>query len=269
MRIATFNANSVRSRLAAVLAWLTEQRPDILCLQETKATDADFPAAAFEQAGWHAAFRGEKSYNGVAVLSRVAPDRVRFGFDDGGPADETRLIHAEYGALHVVNTYVPQGREIEHAMYAYKLEWFRRLKALFARRFAPRTRVVWLGDLNVAPEPMDVHNPERQAGHVCYHEAVRAAFADTVGWGFQDVFRKHCPQPGLFSFFDYRTRGAVARKMGWRIDHILATAPQADLSRGAGIDLAPRLREKPSDHTFMFADFTEPAAARCVRYGNP
>ncbi len=255
MKIATFNANSVRSRLDAILAWLAEHRPDILCLQETKATDADFPALAFTQAGYHAEFRGEKSYNGVAVLSLEKPKRVLFGFDDGGPADESRLIHAQFGALHVINTYVPQGREIDHAMYAYKLEWFQRLKALFARRFTPRAKAVWLGDLNVAPEPMDVHNPERQARHVCYHEAVRAAFADTVGWGFQDVFRKHCPVPGQYSFYDYRTVGAVRKKMGWRIDHILATPPLARRSLRAGIDLEPRLREKPSDHTFMFAEF--------------
>ena len=255
MKIATFNANSVRSRLDAILAWLEEHRPDILCVQETKAMDADFPALAFAQAGYHAEFRGEKSYNGVAMLSLEKPKRVGFGFDDGGPTDETRLIHAQFGSLHVINTYVPQGREIEHAMYAYKLEWFQRLKALFTRRFTPRTKAVWLGDLNVAPEPMDVHNPERQAKHVCYHEAVRAAFADTVGWGFQDVFRKHCSEPGQYSFYDYRTTDAVRKKMGWRIDHILATPPLARRSRRAGIDLEPRLREKPSDHTFMFAEF--------------
>jgi exodeoxyribonuclease III len=255
MKIATFNANSVRSRTEPILRWLREHSPDVLCLQETKATDADFPKEPLERAGYRAAFRGEKSYNGVAILSRVAPARVQFGFDDGGPADEARLMHARFGGLHVINTYVPQGREIEHPMYAYKLEWFRRLKDLFARRLSPREDVLWLGDMNVAPQALDVHNPQRQTQHVCYHSAVRAAFADTAGWGFVDVFRKHCPQPGQYSFFDYRTRDAVRKKTGWRIDHIMATAPLARRSVRAGIDLEPRLREKPSDHTFLFAEF--------------
>lgn len=255
MRIATFNANSIRSRLAVVVGWLERHRPDILCLQETKAQDADFPRDALRAAGYHAEFRGEKTYNGVAVLSREAPDEVAFGLDDGGPADETRLLCARFGALHIVNTYVPQGREIDHPMYAYKLEWFARLRRYFERHFSPRSAVVWTGDLNVAPTPNDVHNPQDQAQHVCFHEAVRCAFEAARAWGFTDVFRRLHPEPGHFSFFDYRTPDAVRRKMGWRIDLILATPRVDHACRAAWIDLEPRLGDRPSDHTFVAGDF--------------
>ena len=255
MRIVTFNANSIRARLDATLTWMQANQPDVLCIQETKVTDEDFPLEPFQAAGYHVAFRGQKSYNGVAVVSRAVPDEVTFGFDDGGPADDTRLSYTRFGSVHVINTYVPQGREIDHEMYQYKIEWLGRLKAYFDRRVSTRKKVVWLGDLNVAPEPMDIHNSEKQAKHVCYHVDVREAFADTVSWGFKDVFRKHHPEPGQFSFFDYRTPNAAKRGMGWRIDHILATPPMAKTSVDAFIDVDPRLLPKPSDHTFMVADF--------------
>lgn len=255
MRIATFNANSIRSRLPVIVDWLAGHAPDVLCIQETKVQDADFPEGPLREAGYHAAYRGEKAYNGVAVLSREPALDVRFGFDDGGPADETRLVHARFGNVHVVNTYVPQGREIEHAMYRYKIEWLHRLRAYFDRRFTPRQRVLWCGDMNVAPEPVDVHNPRRQAQHVCFHREVREAFARVVAWGFVDVFRKHHPEPGRYTFFDYRTPNAVARNTGWRVDHVLAAPPLANRCSGAEIDLEPRKNARPSDHTFLFADF--------------
>ena len=255
MRLATFNANSIRSRLDVVVPWLRQHRPDVLCIQETKVQDADFPKTAFAAEGYGVAYRGEKSYNGVAVATLIPPDEVRFGLDDGGPPDKTRLACVRLGSVHVVNTYVPQGREIDHQMYAYKLAWLGRLRAYFDRRFSPRMKVAWVGDMNVAPEAMDVHNAAEQANHVCYHEAVREAFAQTAAWGFTDVFRKHHPESGQYSFFDYRVPGAVASGRGWRVDHIMATAPLARLSRDCFIDLAPRKGPKPSDHTFVVADF--------------
>ena len=255
MRIATFNANSVRQRLAVITRWLGERKPDVLCLQETKAEDRDFPALAFREAGYEIAFRGQKSYNGVAIATRARPADVCFGLDDGGPADEPRLAYVRIGRLHIVNTYVPQGREIDHPMYAYKIEWLTRLKAYFGRHFTPRMQVLWLGDMNVAPEAMDIHNAEQQADHVCYHVDVRKAFADTIGWGFVDVFRKHHPEAGQYTFFDFRTINAVKRNMGWRVDHMLATKPLAAKSVDAFIDMEPRKGATPSDHTFLVADF--------------
>ena len=165
--VATFNANSIRSRLPVVLDWLEARRPDVLAIQETKVQDSDFPAAAIREAGYHAVFAGEKSYNGVALLSREPPEDVRHGFDDGGPADATRLIAARFGAVHVVNTYVPQGRDLAHEMYAYKLKWFGRLQKFFGRHFRPDQPLLWVGDLNVAPTPLDVHNPADHEDHVC------------------------------------------------------------------------------------------------------
>ena len=255
MKIATFNANSIRSRLGIVLQWLQTHEPDVLAIQETKVQDGEFPALAFTKLGYNVIFRGEKSYNGVAIISKCTPSEVRFGLDDGKQADETRLACCKVGPVYVVNTYVPQGREIDNPMYAYKLQWFKRLKAYFERHFTPKTKLVWVGDLNVAPEAMDIHNAEEQSEHVCYHVDVRKALADTVSWGFVDVFRKHHPEPGQYSFFDYRTVNAVQRHMGWRVDHILATPSLAKTSTDSYIDLNPRLMEKPSDHTFLVADF--------------
>lgn len=254
-KIATFNANSIRSRLNIILEWLRKNSPDVLCIQETKVQDSEFPYLDFVESGYNVIFKGEKSYNGVAIISREKPDRVVTGLDSGKTTDDTRLIYARFGSLHVVNTYVPQGREIDHDMYQYKLEWLKRLRKFFENNFTNRMKVAWVGDINVAPEPIDIHNPEKQENHVCYHVDVRNAFADVLAWGFVDVFRKHHPEPGQYSFFDYRTADAVNRKMGWRVDHILATPALAAKSIDSYIDLEPRLAEKPSDHTFVVAGF--------------
>jgi exodeoxyribonuclease-3 len=241
--------------MEVILRWLNSHRPDLLCIQETKVQDADFPATPFEDAGYHAAFRGQKAYNGVAFLSRGEAEDVQAGLDDGGPADETRLLRARFGPVTVVNTYVPQGREIDHEMYAYKVAWFGRLRAYFERHFDAGDLLLWTGDLNVAAEPVDVHNPKERARHVCFHEAGRKAFADCRGWGFVDVYRKHHPEPGQYTFFDYRTPNAAKRGLGWRIDYLLASPALAAKSVDAAIDLEPRLEPKPSDHTFLYADF--------------
>ena len=253
MRIATFNCNSVRSRLDAVLRWLSDYPPDVLCLQETKVTDDLFPAEAFTAAGWHVAFKGEKSYNGVAIVSKQPADEIFFGLDSE-PADPTRLIHARFGEVHVVNTYVPQGRDIEHEMYAYKLEWLARLKQYFLRRQAPPRPLLWCGDLNVARHPIDVSNPETKKDHVCYHHAIREAFEDVLALGFTDLFRQHNPDLVDYSFYDYRVPFNPEQKRGWRIDYVLATPPLAAKSHAAAIDLTPRTRPKPSDHCPLYAD---------------
>jgi exodeoxyribonuclease-3 len=255
MRVATFNVNSIRSRLEIVRAWLAANRPDVLAVQETKVTDDLFPALDLREAGYHVVYRGEKSYNGVALLSCAEPRDVRFGLDDSGPADETRLVAARIGAVHVVNTYVPQGREIDDPMYRYKIEWFGRLRRYFERHYTPRQKLIWLGDLNLAPEAMDIHNAEQQANHVCYHVDARRAFANTVSWGFVDVYRKHHPEPGRYSFFDYRQKDAVRENRGWRVDHILATRTLAAKCTDAWIDLKPRKAAQASDHTVVVAEF--------------
>ncbi len=255
MRVATFNANSIRARLPIVVEWLTRHSPDVLCLQETKAQDPDFPRDAFSDLGYHVVFRGEKSYNGVAIAARARPARVSFGLDDGDEPDDTRLVRARFGRLDLVNTYVPQGMEITSPRYEYKLRWFARLRRFFERHYKPTGLLLWVGDLNVAPGPLDVWEPARYADHVCYHEDARRAFADVVSWGFVDVFRRHRPEPGHFTFWDYRMPRALEHNHGWRLDHVLATPRLADLATAAHIDTAPRALERPSDHTFVVAEF--------------
>ena len=254
-KIATYNVNSLRSRLHIVIPWLQQNRPDVLCMQETKVEDAKFPADEFNKVGYHVVFRGTKQYNGVAVASLRAPETVSFGFDDGGPADGERLIRCTFPGVVILNTYVPQGRDRESSHFAYKLEWFRRLLA-FLEKSAPDTPLIWCGDLNVAPEAIDVHDPKRLLGHVCFTPEVWDAFAEVKAWGLLDIFRKHHPGlPGQYTFFDYRVAGSIARGLGWRIDHILATRPLAARSLSCSIDREPRLAEKPSDHTILWAEF--------------
>jgi len=262
MRIATFNVNSVRSRLDIVRGWLAGHKPDVFCMQETKVTDDQFPAAAFQEAGYRVSFKGQKSYNGVAIATLAEPDFVSYGLDDGFQADETRLICVRVDGVSVVNTYVPQGRAIDHEMYRYKLDWLVRLRAYFNRHFKSGDKVVWVGDMNVAPGNDDVHNPGEQAGHVCYHADVRNAFERVLTFGFTDVFRKHHPEPGQYTFFDYRVPDALERRMGWRVDHIMATKPLAVDSVACEIDLEPRRAQKPSDHTVLYADFALKNAER-------
>jgi exodeoxyribonuclease-3 len=258
LRIATFNVNSIRARLPILLEWLERERPSVVCLQETKAQDVDFPQEAVRAAGYEALFRGEKSYNGVAILARAPIEPVQIGFHDGGPADESRLLIARTDGVVVCNTYVPQGRAPDHPMFAYKLEWFARLRRTFETLFSPTDPMIWCGDFNVAPEPIDVHDPKRLLGHVCFHPEAQRALAAVKVWGFTDVFRKHRPDPGEYSFFDYRVKDAVTRKVGWRVDHVWATEPLAERSVDAWIDLDPRRAERPSDHTPTVAAFDWP-----------
>ena len=255
-RIATYNVNSIRSRLHIVLPWLKENRPDVLCMQETKVDDARFPAAEFLEAGYQVIFRGARQYNGVAIASREKPEKVLHGLPDGGPPDEERLIAAVFTGIPVVNTYVPQGRERETDHFSYKLAWFDRLRNFFARTYSPDAPLIWCGDLNVAPEQIDVHDPKRLLGHVDFTPEVWEAFGMVRSWGLEDLFRRHHPgEAGRYTFFDYRVPKAVERGLGWRVDHILATAPLAGKSVRCEIDMTARLAEKPSDHTILFADF--------------
>ena len=257
MLIATFNCNSVRVRLPIILAWLGQHQPDVLALQETKCTDEDFPAAAFAEAGWQVAFRGEKKYNGVAMVTREKPDDISFGLGDDEGQSETRLALLRLGDVHVLNTYVPQGTQLESDRFRFKLEWFARLRAVLDARFdAATSRLVWVGDLNVAPTADDVYNPKEFWPHVCYCQEVIHAFADVVSWGLVDVFRKHLPDPGTYTFWDYRLRGALSRGLGWRIDHVLATEPMASASADCFVDVEPRRADRPSDHTFVAARFS-------------
>jgi len=254
-KVATFNVNSVRSRIAIVTDWLKKHEPDVLCLQETKVEDKDFPAGDFEAAGYHVSFRGQKRWNGVAIVSKTPLESLAFGFEDGPPEDEPRMIRGVASGVTIVNTYIPQGRSEEDEQFAYKIGWFERLRKLFGTLYRPEDPLLWCGDLNHAPEPIDVYDPKALLGHVCFHPEVDRVFRKILAWGFEDVFRQHCSEPKQYSFYDYRLANGVRRGLGWRLDHILVTRPLADRSAASYIDVEPRLKPKPSDHTPVVAEF--------------
>ena len=254
MKIATFNVNSIRARLPIVTKWLLDNQPDVLCVQETKTQDKDFPQTAFDEIGYNCAFKGQKSYNGVALFTPHKIQQLTFGFDDE-PKDQPRLIRAKIGKLNIVNTYVPQGFEPDSPKFQYKLQWFDRLAKLFEKNYKPADLLVWLGDFNIAPEARDLYDPEKLYGSVCYHPDVQNELKKIIKWGFVDVFRKHCDQPEQYSFWDYRLPNSFKRNLGWRLDHILATKPLAEKCTACYIDKAPRTIERPSDHTPVVAEF--------------
>jgi exodeoxyribonuclease-3 len=257
LKVATYNCNSIRARLNLVLDWLERERPDALCLQETKVRDPEFPLDVFQDLGYHVTFRGQKAHAGVAVLSLEKPEEVSFGLDDGEDPDEPRLVRTQLAGIALINTYVPQGRSADSPHFQYKLRWLRRMRAFFARHYTPRDPLVWAGDFNIAPQPIDVYDPGRLAKHVDFHPDGRQALEEVRAWGLVDVFRVHRPdQPGQYTFWDYRVPNALERGMGWRLDHIWATKPLAERSTRAWIDVDARKAQKPSDHTFLVAEFT-------------
>jgi exodeoxyribonuclease-3 len=256
MLVATWNVNSIRARLERVLAWLEKAAPDVVCLQELKTTEADFPYEALEAAGYRAAVYGQKTYNGVAVLSREAPDEVLLGFDDAVDDPQARLITARFGERHVLSAYAPNGKAVGSPQWAYKLEWFRRLRTFLERHFSPADAVLLCGDLNVAPEDRDVAFPDRWRDSVLFHPEARHALAEVTAWGLIDTIRLHDQGPGPFSWWDYRHL-AFPKGNGLRIDHILATRPMADRCTDAYVDRNERKGHKPSDHAPVLAVFED------------
>jgi exodeoxyribonuclease-3 len=254
MKVASYNVNSLRQRLPIVLRWLSEYQPDVLCVQETKVQDVDFPGDAFEGTGYKYVFKGQKSYNGVAIFSRSEIRNCQSGFEDE-PKDGARLMKAEINGIAIVITYIPQGYLPESEKFEYKLNWFRRLSRFFDKNFESTGPILWVGDFNVAPQPIDVYDPEALLGHVCFCPEVQKALEQVMQWGFVDVFRKHCSQAGQYTFWDYRLPNSFKRNLGWRLDHIMGTRPLAKKSTACYIDKEPRLAEKPSDHTPIVAEF--------------
>ncbi|HLK22661.1 MAG TPA: exodeoxyribonuclease III [Bryobacteraceae bacterium] len=254
MRIATYNVNSIRRRLPIVLDWIGRHQPDVMCLQETKIQDHEFPVDAFRDAGYHASFRGMKAYNGVATLTRTAPEKVVHGLHEGEDNEDFRIIQTVVAGIPIVNTYVPQGYSISSEKYAHKLAWFKRLRAYFEGALDAGKPAIWLGDLNVAPEPIDVYHPDKRGNDPDFHIDARNAYKETVAWGFVDVFRKLHPDAVEYTYWDF-FRNAFQRNFGWRIDHILATGSLAERCKTAEIDLEARKVAGASDHTIMWAEF--------------
>jgi exodeoxyribonuclease-3 len=247
MRLATWNVNSVRAREERVLRWLSARQPDVVCLQELKVADDAFPHLPLRALGYHAAVHGQKTYNGVAVLSRTTPAEVERGFGDGGDESQARLVAARVDDIHVVSVYVPNGQEVGSEKWAYKVEWLKRLRVWLDRRFARTDLVALCGDMNVAPEARDVCDPAAWEPSVLFHPEARAALEGVCAWGLVDAFRLHHEAPGLYTWWDYRML-AFPRNQGLRIDHVLLSEPLAARCTAARIDRDERKGKLPSDH---------------------
>lgn len=255
MKIATFNANSIRARLPIILDWLGKEKPDLLAIQETKVQDHQFPKEAFEAQGWHANFTGQKSYNGVAFISQKPLSNIEIWGNPKDPDYEARILTGILGGVLVINTYVPQGFMADSDKFQKKLKFFKDLKVRFSTTLKSGQPALWVGDLNVAPTEIDLWDPVRNAEHVCFHPLARRAMQEVVEGIWTDLFRLKNPEPGHYTFWDYRMPGTFDRNRGWRIDHIMGTRPMVERLQKIWIDKEPRSREKASDHTFLVAEF--------------
>ncbi|HUW97358.1 MAG TPA: exodeoxyribonuclease III [Acidiferrobacter sp.] len=257
LKIATWNVNSLRVRLAQLEEWLAAVQPDILCLQETKVRDRDFPVAAFSALGYHVVFHGQPSYNGVAIAARGALTDVTVGLE--AFADEQcRVLSASYRGMRVACLYVPNGTALDSPRYPYKLEWLRALRDQTTRWLASYPALVLAGDFNIAPEDRDVYDPEAWRGAVLVSEPERAAFREIAALGFTDALRVIGGDDCGFSWWDYRG-GAFRRNLGLRIDHILLSAPLAQLGLRCYVDRDARGHARPSDHAPVVAELAWPA----------
>ena len=253
MRVATWNVNSLKVRLPQVLEWVKAHQPDVLCLQETKLEDAKFPVEDIRAAGYEVQYSGQKTYNGVAILSRTlatSPVTSVPAFDD----PQKRVLAATVNGIRVVCLYVPNGQSVESDKYRYKLDWLKHINQWLATELVANERLVVVGDFNVAPDARDVHDPAAWAGQVLVSAPERQAFQDLLAIGLKDSFRLFEQPPQSFTWWDYRMN-AFRRKMGLRIDHILLSRRLADVCRACLIDIEPRKNERPSDHAPVTADF--------------
>jgi exodeoxyribonuclease-3 len=256
MKIAAWNVNSVRARLDRLVDWLKSAQPDVVCLQELKCTDAEFPMEAVRAAGYHAVTHGQKTYNGVAILAKVEPTDVVCGLSDGVDDSHARLIAATVNGVRVVSAYAPNGQEVNSPAYEYKLQWYGRLRRYLDSRHKPGEPLVLCGDWNVAPEDIDVWDPPLWEGQTLCTPKERAALRELCAFGLTDTFRKLHPGEQRFSWWDYRML-AFPKNKGLRIDHIFATAPMAERLVAADVDREARKGKQPSDHAPVWAEFKD------------
>jgi exodeoxyribonuclease-3 len=254
MKIATWNVNSLKVRLPQVLDWLAVADPDVLCLQETKLTDENFPADAIESAGYHVVYSGQKTYNGVAIISKgnigdVVTDIP--GLDD----PQRRILGASIGGVRILNLYVVNGQEVGSVKFEYKLQWLRKVADYIQDQLKSHERFVTLGDFNIAPEDRDVYDPKAWHEHILCSTPERQALQGIIDLGLTDVFRHFDQEEGSFSWWDYRA-AAFRRNMGLRIDLILASKALTDTCTVCTIDREPRRQERPSDHAPVLAEFS-------------
>lgn len=256
MKIVTWNVNSVRARQERLLEWLKAWQPDVLCLQELKCVDADFPTEAVRELGYYAAVHGQKTYNGVAILAKQEPTDVVKGLSDGVEDSHARLIAATVGGVRVVSAYAPNGQSVDSEAYVYKLEWYARLRRYLDTRHKPNEPLALCGDWNVAPAPIDVYDPALWEGQTLFTLRERNALETLCHFGLTDTFRKAHPDVQKFSWWDYRML-AFPKNKGVRIDHILTTAPLTERLVNVDVDREARKGKQPSDHAPVWAEFRD------------
>jgi exodeoxyribonuclease-3 len=254
MRLVSWNINSLRKRQERLVGWLRETGPDIVCLQETKCTDDQFPEQALRDAGYHAAFHGQKSYNGVAILAKSELGGVQNSLGDEVADDHARVIAATLGDIRVVCIYAPNGQAVGAPAYDYKLQWYARLNRYLTEQLKVFPRLIVCGDFNIAPEDRDVYEPALWRGAIMCSEQERGAFAALRELGLADTLRLHHPEEGLFSWWDYRML-SFPKNRGLRIDAILASEPVAARCTDGGIEREMRKGQEPSDHAPVWAEF--------------
>ncbi|HEU0219220.1 MAG TPA: exodeoxyribonuclease III [Gallionella sp.] len=247
MKLATWNVNSLKVRLPQVLDWLAANPVEVLCLQETKQPDSDFPQAELRAAGYHSISSGQRTYNGVAILSRMPANDVQSGLPNF-PDEQKRIIAATFDGVRVVNVYVPNGQSVDSDKYRYKLAWLAALRGWLKQELARHPKLALLGDYNIAPEDRDVHDPAAWQGNVLVSEPERQEFRNLLQLGLRDGFRLFEQPDRSYSWWDYRMM-AFRRNQGLRIDHILVSGPLAAQCKSCVIDKTPRKLERPSDHT--------------------
>jgi exodeoxyribonuclease-3 len=247
MKFATWNVNSLNVRLPHVLDWLLDAQPDVLCLQETKQEDIKFPYEALQAAGYEAIHIGQKTYNGVAILSRHPLTNVQRNIPNFSD-DQQRVIAADINGIRVICAYIPNGQAVDSDKYQYKMRWLAALNAWLKTELLIHPKLVLLGDYNIAPEDRDCHDPEAWIGQILVSPAERAAFQSMLDLGLHDSFRLFEQSEKSFSWWDYRMMG-FRRNFGMRIDHILVSDALKSACLAAHIDKAPRMLERPSDHT--------------------
>jgi exodeoxyribonuclease-3 len=254
VKVCTWNVNSIRARHDLLVDWLRTATPDVVCLQETKVVDDDFPTDELSRLGYEIAMAGQKTYNGVAIVARHPIEDVRVGLDGDPLPEESRAITATVQGIVIMCVYVPNGKSVDAPSFPIKLAWLGALTDTARKYAAPGRDLVVCGDFNVAPEARDVHDPQGMAGQLHFHPDEHAALAGLTDLGLVDVFRKHHEEAGLYSWWDYRG-GAFRRNLGLRIDLMYASPSLAARCTGCDIDAEPRKRPKPSDHTPVVATF--------------
>lgn len=254
MQIASWNVNSLRVRLEQVLEWLAANPVDVLGLQETKMPDAEFPREAIEAAGYQVVFTGQKTYNGVALLTRTEASDVELNLPGMDDDPQRRFIAASVNGIRIFNLYVPNGQALDSDKFQYKLNWLDCLRETLAESQKQHDRIAVMGDFNIAPADADVHDPKAWAGKIHCSDTERDALQSLLQLGFTDSFRQFEQEPGLFSWWDYRM-AAFRRNRGLRIDLVLASEKLAGQCTESRIDAGPRAAERPSDHAPVIARF--------------